>query len=325
MLHWEGKVGFVGGVTPIIDRHHSVMGAMGERFIFYRLPEVDANQQAVHALSHAGHEKQMRSELAYATAGLIADAQQPPQLTSEETERLVRMSTLVVRARSAIERDGYSRDIELVPEPEAPTRIIVVLKRLLDGLGAVGLDRDIGWKVISKAALDSVPAIRVDCLRTLHAHNGGEELDTNDIAGQIRYPATTTRRALEDLTAHGLVHCTPDPGKAHRWRLNPFTSQGLQSFPEMYGYRRESDGSRLSEQGLEPTNQADLSSFPVPYTYMSVGVVKDSSYHFGKAPSNGINKGIEPPSEQVDDPFLDSEPQTDPEPALTTSEDIDFT
>jgi hypothetical protein len=41
-LHWQGKVGLVGGCTPTIDRHHAVMGAMGERFLLFRLPEVTA-------------------------------------------------------------------------------------------------------------------------------------------------------------------------------------------------------------------------------------------------------------------------------------------
>ena len=55
-LHWEGKVGLIAGVTPTIDRHHAVMGAMGERFILFRLPEVDADEQARRALEHAGRE-----------------------------------------------------------------------------------------------------------------------------------------------------------------------------------------------------------------------------------------------------------------------------
>lgn len=267
-LHWEGKVGFVGGVTPTIDRHHAVMGAMGERFIFYRLPEADPEKQARHALAHAGKERQMRAELAQATATLITEAKTKPGPVDEaDIERLISMSTLTVKARSAIERDGYTRDIELVPEPEAPTRLIVVLRRLLEGLDAIGLDRGTGWKVISKAALDSIPAIRLACLRELHHAETGI-LDTNEIAGRIRYPATTSRRALEDLTAHGLVHCTPDPGKAHRWGLKPFA-------------------------------QARLSSFPDLSTYLGIGIEERDSEQIGKASSNGINKGDRPHPEQA--------------------------
>lgn len=264
MLHWEGKVGFVGGVTPTIDRHHAVMGAMGERFILYRLPEPDPELQAWHALKHAGREKEMRNELAAATLNLISNAAaQPDALTDEDEKRLISMAILTVKARSAIERDGYTRDIELIPEPEAPTRLIIVLRRLLQGLDAIGLERETSWKVIAKAALDSIPAIRLACLRILY--DASPELrDTNEIAGQISYPASTTRRALEDLTAHGLTTCTPDPGKAHRWGLNPFT-------------------------------QAKFGSFPDLYIHMYSHSVKEGIEHFGKASSNGTASHVQPP------------------------------
>jgi hypothetical protein len=142
-LHWNGKVGMIGGVTPTIDRHHAVMGAMGERFVLYRLPEVDPSVQARQALKHAGKERQMRKQLAAAVAELFdASERQPQGLTDDEVTRLVSLATLVVRARSAVERDSYSREIELVPGPEAPTRIITVLDRMLAGLDVIGVTRD---------------------------------------------------------------------------------------------------------------------------------------------------------------------------------------
>jgi len=229
-LHWSGKVGLVGGCTPTIDRHHAVMGAMGERFLLYRLPEVDPATQAREALKHAGREKIMRSELADAVVSLMADAgQQPRPLSATETDGLVSLATLVVRARSAVERDGYSREIDLIPPPEAPTRLVVVLERLLAGLDAIGLARELAWPVVQKAALDSVPALRLAALEYLAAQ---ATADTNTIATAVRYPAVTTRRALEDLTAHALASCTPQPGKALLWTLTDFAATRLRRFPE---------------------------------------------------------------------------------------------
>src|SRR5262245_46817312 len=114
-LHWTGKIGLVGGCTPTIDRHHAVMGAMGERFVLYRLPSVDEDEQARRALAHAGRERAMRQQLAEATARLFAArAETPRDRTEQETKGLVALATLVVKARSAVERDGFSREIELV-------------------------------------------------------------------------------------------------------------------------------------------------------------------------------------------------------------------
>lgn len=55
-LSWRGKIGFIGGCTPTIDRAHAVMASMGERFLLYRLPKAPPNGQAVQALEHAGRE-----------------------------------------------------------------------------------------------------------------------------------------------------------------------------------------------------------------------------------------------------------------------------
>jgi hypothetical protein len=230
-LHWQGKVGLVGGCTPAIDRAHGVMGAMGERFVLYRLPEVDPDTQARTALRHAGREKTMRAELAQAASAVLSNVHAPRQRTGDETQRLIALATFTVRARSAVERDGYSREIELVLPPEAPTRLVIVLDRLLAGLDAIGCDRDQALAIVHKAALDSVPALRLAALAALHAC---DDLDTNAIADAVRHPASTTRRALEDLNAHGLVELERQgEGKAHRWSLSDFARTRLDTFPEM--------------------------------------------------------------------------------------------
>jgi hypothetical protein len=134
------------------------MGTMGERFLLFRLPEVDSSEQARRALDHAGRESEMRAELAQTVATLfgLPVCELLPR-TSDDDKRLISLATLVVRARSVVERDGYSREIELIPSSEAPTRLVVVLARLLAGLDAIGVGRVTAWPVVTKAALDSIP------------------------------------------------------------------------------------------------------------------------------------------------------------------------
>jgi hypothetical protein len=219
-LHWSGKVGLVAGCTPTIDRHHAVMGSMGERFVLFRIPEVDAREQARRALSHAGRESPMRTELGQAVAGLFAAGlHDTGTLDDDDSERLVSLATLVVRCRSAVERDGYTREVELIPEPEAPTRIVVVLSRFLAGLDAIGATRADGWRVVTKAALDSIPATRRAVIDALIATT--EDAETSTIADTIGYPTTTTRRTLEDLAAHGIVDRN-QKGKSDTWNLSAF-------------------------------------------------------------------------------------------------------
>src|SRR5262249_11179231 len=108
-LRWDGKVGLIAGCTPNIDRHHAVMSSMGDRFVFVRLVDRDAIELAGRALDHAGREGAMRSELAAAVAaffsGLDLTATAAP-LTQDERNRLIALTTLTVRCRSAVERDS---------------------------------------------------------------------------------------------------------------------------------------------------------------------------------------------------------------------------
>jgi hypothetical protein len=57
-LRWRGKCGFLGGCTPTIDRAHGVMGALGERFLLYRVNVDDAVAQGRRRVANRGHERQ---------------------------------------------------------------------------------------------------------------------------------------------------------------------------------------------------------------------------------------------------------------------------
>jgi hypothetical protein len=110
-LHWEGKCGLIAGCTPTIDRHHAVMGAMGERFVLLRLPKVKEQDQARRALTHRSRSAEMRKALADAVTELFAQPlSEPPEYSDEDRDRLISLAVFVVRCRSAVERDGRSRE-----------------------------------------------------------------------------------------------------------------------------------------------------------------------------------------------------------------------
>lgn len=270
-LHWEGKVGLIAGCTPTIDRHHAVIGAMGERFVMYRLPVVDEEVQAFAALQHAENATKMRVELAGAVKDLFSRGlKQPLPRSKDDNDRLVTLARLAVRARSAVERDGYSREIELVPQSEAPTRLVVVLARLLAGLDAIGATRETGWQVVTKAALDSIPALRLSALRDLHERD--EPVETATVATELGYPTTTMKRALEDLAAHGLAERVKQgKGKADMWAISSLargllgeqTRNVLKSFgKEEKSLNRPSDISGLAAEDSSPDISGEAQSQP---------------------------------------------------------------
>jgi hypothetical protein len=223
-LHWDGKVGLIAGVTTVVDRHHAVMDSLGSRFALYRIDVDERKEQARRSLSHLRSTKAMRTELRDSVSGFFAGLELPEgeenRLTELDVERLVALADFVTLARSPVERDTYStREIELVPDAEAPGRFVGMLAALFDGLKIIGLPPSEAWPLVRKVAFDSMPAQRRKVIEHLAEV---DETTTTATATLLGLPTTTTRRILEDLAAHDVVDReSGGDGKADIWRLEP--------------------------------------------------------------------------------------------------------
>jgi hypothetical protein len=255
-LHWEGKAGFIAGCTPTVDRHHAVMAQMGDRFLLYRLPAASREKQIRRSLDR-GASAQMREELARAVSGFFVGldpAAKPRALSEDDVDRLSTLALLATAARSAVERDGFSREIELVPDMEAPARLGNQLRAVLDGLDVIGVERDAAWRIVAKAALDSIPALR---LAALSALLGRDWRTTTEVEKAVAYPNKTTRRTLEDLHAHGLIERQiGGKGEAHKWRL---TDESTRQLAEVRTWTEKSDvcQNTASESGISTSLYTD--------------------------------------------------------------------
>ena len=235
-LHWRGKCALIGGCTPIIDEHHGVMASMGERFLLCRMGDIDTRVQARRALDHLGKETEMRAELTAAVNGLFQDFKPAEFELDEDTrDQLSALAAFTARARSAVIRDNYKRDIDLVPGSERPARLVLALARLFHGMRVIGAEEREAWRLIASLALDCIPEIR----RRVFEHVYHEtNASTSDISLAVDYPTTTTRRALEDLAAHGvLTRISRGPGRSDEWHISPVCNSLVgedTTFPEMF-------------------------------------------------------------------------------------------
>jgi hypothetical protein len=225
MLEWKGKVGLLFGATGVIDSHHGVIGAMGERFLLCRLAPVEKGQFE-QALKHVGAAtNQMRIELAEVVASLFVGRHaEPREISPDEIRELDRVISLVVRLRGPVERDRNTREIENIYGAEGTARIGLMLERLLAGLDTLGVDRNTAFDVVKSVAMDSVPPLRRRAYEHLTPDEGRDLLggcvsaDTPTIAKALGLPTNTVRRALEDLAAYRLVARTSQgAGKADLW------------------------------------------------------------------------------------------------------------
>jgi hypothetical protein len=77
----------------------------------------------------------MREDLACAMrrflAGRVATTPVPG---ADVLERIAAVADFITRARSGVHRDGWKRELEYAPEPEAPTRFSKVLWALASGI-----------------------------------------------------------------------------------------------------------------------------------------------------------------------------------------------
>jgi hypothetical protein len=261
VLHWQGKLGLVGGCTSVIDSHHAVMAQMGERFLLYRLPDPDPMKQGRKAMDHFGQEEALQHELAESVRKLFATitiTDQADEITDAERDWLVALAAIVARARSGVDRDGRTREIETILDPEAPARVALALRRLLAGLDWLGVERETGWEIIRKVAFDCITKTRravIDHLRAdpdiLH--------ETTAVAVAVRYPTSTARRALEDLAVHGLCE-RQKGGNSDSWRLSAWTKEMLAyAVPEKSPPPIYADGNRQTPLINTQTHKDDFS------------------------------------------------------------------
>ena len=218
---WNGKVGAIGAVTEDIERLHSVMATMGERFLLYRMPRLDDAEREIRiekALEHGPDVEQMRNDLKSAVYILFKDGLQETDAAYPEQNRIPKDLAMVVASwRSSVIRDGHSRDVEIVPETEVPTRIAKNFQQLQKGFRAIGLDENATRQLLVRVGLDSIPLVRGKILRTLIEGPRSTLQLSEEIVG---YSRTKLQRHMEEVKAHrGVEERILEPGQLPRWIL----------------------------------------------------------------------------------------------------------
>ena len=221
-LEWKGRMSLLAGCTPVIDEYHNVMVPMGSRFMFYRFDLVNGYAQANAALASASMMPQAREAIQAVVVDLFANLHVPSKLRDikgEHRKRLISLANFAICCRSGVQRDPYKHDILGVSDPEAPGRFITAVQQLFQGMLLVGVKDEEAWRVTSRVAMDSMPALRLRVIQALSTHRKeGISYETAELAAQMRYPLTPVRRCLEDLEALQMVERDAN-GKSHTWRM----------------------------------------------------------------------------------------------------------
>jgi hypothetical protein len=206
-LTWEGRLVIVGAVTSVWDRSHSVVAAMGDRFLLVR---IDSNTESSRlaageqALRNLGKEPQMRAELAEVVGGVMVGIRAADiAVTMEEYRRLLAAANIITKARTAAERD-YSGEVVDADAAEMPTRFAKQLMQVMRGSMAMGMSRERAMELAIRCARDSLPPLRSLILLDVAAHPGTRPGDTRR---RINKPWRTVKREMEALNHIGVLIC----------------------------------------------------------------------------------------------------------------------
>jgi hypothetical protein len=206
-LTWTGRIVVIGAVTTAWDSAHSVVAAMGDRFVSIR---VDSESQCTRKTSgmksirNTGSEIQMREELAAAVSGVIAGTKTDDvSMTEDEIVQILNAADIVTMARTAVERD-YRGDVIMAHAPEMPTRFAKQLTQMIRGGVAIGMTRQRAMQLAIRCARDSIPPLRVEILLDIAVHPASI---TGEVRKRIGKPWHTIRRELEALHMLGMLRC----------------------------------------------------------------------------------------------------------------------
>jgi len=205
---WTGRITFAVGATSAVDSHYGIFQSLGERFVMIRWGRPDGIEAAMSAMTQDS--ATARTELQDAVKRLFDTMPQiEPTLSVEMLMRVAALADFVTRARTHVERSGYTKEMLYTPEAEAPTRLSQQLSQLakgvalLDGRANVS---DADFTLVQRVAFDCIPTTRRKVIQALM--RGG------DLAAAA--PKATLFYCIQDLEVLGLLSDRELSGLAHQ-------------------------------------------------------------------------------------------------------------
>lgn len=224
-VKWNGKLGMIAGVTPTIYSQDvtSQNAAMGERYLYYQMEMPDRYAVAMMATEEIKDYK-AKADMGQAFDDylnpIISKLQEDqrteggftmPELDFDTRSEIVKLAEFTTRARSAVQRNQYSRekDQEMSPTLEMTPRFAKALVCVAYGLLLIhradgepeGLT-DGDKAILYKIALDSIPQARRDVLGALTKYSVATE---NGLIEQLGMSKPFVKLYLGDLVALQLV------------------------------------------------------------------------------------------------------------------------
>ena len=219
-LHWEGRIFFLGASTDMIYIFNEKTAGMGQRMLYYVMPEQNRSKMLYASLNNLGDIQTKRKTLQEMVAlfveqnkDSVASLLPLPKDFETELMELINFSTI---ARTPTIRD-YHGTLRMVLDSEAPMRIFKQVYFASQLLVAIGGELKPEYRqLIKKICIDCIPKM---LRKTLHALACFKTVTTKGLSQFLNYPTKTAGDWLQDLNVLGLVTRSVGVNKMDEWQL----------------------------------------------------------------------------------------------------------
>ncbi len=210
-LVWEGRVTILAACTSAIDNFASHSDSLGPRWVYFRLPPRDSKtrrnvtSRAVRAVSADVAERRAKAqELVEHLIHESWESAEQLELPENLLRAVEEAAQVVCYGRASVPRDSSPRrEVIGLPDMEEPPRVAKQLVMLLRCLLVIGLSDGEALGIVSRVAMDSMPAVRALALGAIAAAD--RPVTTAAIAKLASADWKVVNRALEDFEVIGLV------------------------------------------------------------------------------------------------------------------------
>ncbi|RDI19670.1 bifunctional DNA primase/polymerase [Lentzea flaviverrucosa] len=243
-LHWKGRLTIISAVTGEIDRQLAFHQALGERWLYVRVPDASRTDQRAAARKARDRHNGARADAEQLATRFVLSGQaayHEVELSDHVLDAIEDADQVARLGRASVPRSSVGK-MEIIGEAsvEGAGRLLKQLAGLARGLTALGFTEDEVTTLARRAALDSMPAKRHRVLAGLAAvawdgtdkgHAGSTRLAP--LAREIGLDRRVVRRVLEEFAVieDGVVEAVSESNEfeidSGTWRLAPDYAEDL--------------------------------------------------------------------------------------------------
>jgi len=237
-ISYTSKFGLIAAVTKAIENHRLLLSDLGERFLYYRMPDPSQEEillRMAKAHEACNHESNLKEELRAAAHKLLELEIREVKIPEKVMDVLKKLALFISTGRGAVSRERFTRDVMYLPQPEIPTRLIKQLVLLTQSLTVVReqsrVTEDI-VRMVVKVGMDSIPSIRshiLGCLDEMEARGGNGpsgKVTKKQLQEALGVKSSAFQRWMEDLELLKMVKSELSPiSNGYRYWLNNGTGE----------------------------------------------------------------------------------------------------